>query len=258
MCPRPRKRLNAQEQAETAARRAYQSKLPKVPAVQKCGKHVDDGASAIEGLIEDFEDNVAKIGKQAYHAAIRAAEEGCLFQRELFPFRSGLLRTKVDRKAAKIPNSLKKLTNVKKHIIGLAKSLRAPGHPLREFTFSSACHRGHPDRDPGLLLMSWIEYCAVDAFALDGSPGPLKFRRWKRRALPPAVAPLYALVGQAPLSSSAVLCRDPVRVVPSRRVEALSSYITRLTVSAARALARASQKLSALARRQVVRRWRSA
>ena len=236
----------AQEQAETAARRAYQSKLPKVPAVQKCGKHVDDGASAIEGLIEDFEDNVAKIGKQAYHAAIRAAEEGCLFQRELFPFRSGLLRTKVDRKAAKIPNSLKKLTNVKKHIIGLAKSLRAPGHPLREFTFTALSIVIGPIliAIPVLLLMSWIEYCAADAFALDGSPGPLtSFDGWKRRALPPAVAPLYALVGRGAYSFRRRFCVGILFAWYLLGVfEALSSYITRLTVSAPRASLRAHHK----------------
>ena len=106
--------------------------------------------SAIEGLGRIFEKKVQKIGKQAWHAAIRAAEEGCRFQKELFPFRSNLVRTKVDKKGENKPRSLEQLMNVKQVIIGLAKSMRAPGHPLREFTFTALCivHRPDYDRDP--------------------------------------------------------------------------------------------------------------
>ena len=136
----------------------------------------------IEGL-GDLEKKVQKIGEQAWYAAIRAAEEGCRFQKELFPFRSNLVRTKVDKKGENKPRSLEQLMNVKQVIIGLAKSMRAPGHPLREFTFTALCIVIGPIMIAiaPLVLMAWMEYCATDAFALNGTPGPLtNFDGWKR------------------------------------------------------------------------------
>ena len=138
-----------------------------------------------------------------------------------------------------MPRSLKQLMNVKQVIIGLAKSMRAPGHPLREFTFTTLSIVIGPIviAIPVLLLIAWIEYCVSDAFALNGSPGPLTSSDgWKRRALPPAVAPLYALVGEGAYSFRRRICVGILFAWYLLGVfEALSSYITRLTVSALRA-----------------------
>ena len=236
----------AYHRAEKAAMRALRAKLPKNPVKNLCGDKLTEFENDIEEELKKIKLKANKIGQQAADAAIRAAEEGCLFQRELFPFRSGLLRTRVDKKAKKQPNPLKRLTNVKKHIIGLAQSLRAPGNPLREFTFTTLSIVIGPIviAIPVLLLIAWIEYCVSDAFALNGSPGPLTSSDgWKRRALPPAVAPLYALVGEGAYSFRRRICVGILFAWYLLGVfEALSSYITRLTVSALRASLRACHR----------------